>query len=65
MAPDIFAGAYHLAERQNPYLLDCEGVAKCTKGIRNAHFSKGQKLRHSPAREEKQTEQETPPHYTR
>ena len=24
-------------------------MAKCAKGIQNAHFSKGQKLTHSPA----------------
>ena len=40
------------------------GLAKCAKGIQNAHFSKGQKLTHSPAREEKHAEQETPVHYT-
>ena len=34
-------------------------MAKCAKGIQNAHFSKGQKLTHSPAREEKHAEQET------
>ena len=28
-------------------------MAKCAKGTRNANFSKGQKLTHSPAREEK------------
>ena len=65
-------------------------MAKCAKGIQNAHFSKrpkalptrgdgwqsvlrayktpiflrGQKLTHSPAREEKHAEQETPLHYT-
>ena len=39
-------------------------MAKCAKGIQNAHFSNGQKLTHSPAREEKHAEQETPLHYT-
>ena len=34
------------------------------KDIQNAHFSKGQKLTHSPAREEKHAEQETPLQYT-
>ena len=29
------------------------GVAKCAKGLQNARFSKGQKLTHSPAGEEK------------
>ena len=28
-------------------------MAKCAKGIQNARFSKGQKLTHSPAHEEK------------
>ena len=28
-------------------------MAKCAKGMQNAHFSKGQKLTHSPAHEEK------------
>ena len=41
-----------------------QGVAKCAKGIQNAHFSNCQKLTHSPAREEKHAEQETPLHYT-
>ena len=39
-------------------------MPKCAKGIQDAHFSKGQKLTHSPAREEKHAEQETPLHYT-
>ena len=33
-------------------------------GMQNARLSKGQKLTHFPAREEKQEEQETPLHYT-
>ena len=41
-----------------------EGVAKYVEGIQNAHFCKGQKITHSPAREEKHTVQETPLHYT-
>ena len=41
-----------------------EGVAKCAKGIQNARFSKGKKLTHSPAHEEKHAGQETPLHYT-
>ena len=32
--------------------------------MQNACFSEGQKLEHSPAREEKHAEQETPLHYT-
>ena len=40
------------------------GVAKCAEGIQNANFSKGPKLTHSPAREQKHAEQETPLHYT-
>ena len=37
----------------------------CAKGIQNAHFSKGQKLLHSPAHVEKHAGQETPlPDYT-
>ena len=40
------------------------GVAKCAKGTQNAHFSNGQKLTHSPTREEKHVEQETPLYYT-
>ena len=39
-------------------------MAKCAKGIQKAHFSKGQKLTHSPANEEKHAGQETPLHYT-
>ena len=39
-------------------------MVKCAKGIQSAHFSRGQKLTHSPGREEKQAEQETPLHYT-
>ena len=39
-------------------------MANCAKGIQNAHSSKGQELTHSPAREEKQAEQDTPLHYT-
>ena len=44
----------------------CErgGVARCAKGIQNAHFSDGQKLKHTPVREEKHAEQETPLNYT-
>ena len=38
-------------------------VVKCAKGIQNAHFANRQKLTHSPAREEKHAEQETPLHY--
>ena len=51
-------------KQQKPYLLEGGGVAKCAKGIQNAPFSKGQKATHSPAREEKHAEQETPLHYT-
>ena len=40
------------------------GVAKCAKGIQNAHFSKSQKLTHNPPHEEKHAGQETPLHYT-
>ena len=29
-------------------------MAKCAKGMQKAHFSKGQKLTHSPAHKEKQ-----------
>ena len=43
MAPDCCAGAYHLAEQQQPFLLEREGVAKCAKGVQKAHFPKGQK----------------------
>ena len=39
-------------------------MAKCAKGMQNALFSNGQKLTHSPTREEEHTEQETPLHYT-
>ena len=39
-------------------------MAKCAKGIQNAHFSNGQKLTHSPAHVEKHAGQETPLHYT-
>ena len=39
-------------------------MANSGEGIQNAHFSKAQKLTHSPAREEKQPEQETPLTYT-
>ena len=39
------------------------GVAKCVEGVQNAHLSRGQKLTHSPPREEKHAEQETPLHY--
>ena len=35
-------------------------MAKCVEGIQNAHFSEGQKLTHSPTREEKHAKQETP-----
>ena len=35
-------------------------MAKCAKELQNAHFSKGQNLAHSAAREKKQDEQETP-----
>ena len=35
MAPNFCAGAYPLGRRQKPYL---GGVAKCAKGIQNAHF---------------------------
>ena len=35
-------------------------MAKCAKGIQNAHFAKGQRLTHSPAHEEKHAGQETP-----
>ena len=35
-------------------------MAKSAKSIQNPHFSNGQKLTHSPAREEKHAEQETP-----
>ena len=36
----------------------------CGKGMQNAHFSKSQKLTHSPAQVEKHVGQETPLHYT-
>ena len=36
-------------------------MAKCVKGSKNAHISKGQKLTHSPAREEKRNRRH---HYT-
>ena len=36
----------------------------CAEGIQNAHFSKGQKLTHSPAHLEKHAGLETPLHYT-
>ena len=39
-------------------------MAKCVKGIQNANFSNVQNLTHTPGREEKHAEQETPPHYT-
>ena len=39
-------------------------MAKCAKGIQNAHFSNGQKLMHSPAKVEKHVGQETQLHYT-
>ena len=39
-------------------------MAKCAEGIQKAHVSRGQKVTHSPAREEKHTEHETPVHYT-
>ena len=64
IAPDFCAGAYPLGERQKPYLLEREGVAKCAKGTQNAYCSEGQKLTHSPAHEEKAAEQETPQHYS-
>ena len=62
-APSFCAGAWGTLKRQKPYLLE-GGAAKCAKGIQNAHFSRGQKLTHSHAREEKHAEQETPLHYT-
>ena len=64
MAPNFCAGAYPLGEQQKPYLLEREEVAKCAKGIQNAHVLKGQKLTHSPAQEEKHAKQETPLLYT-
>ena len=39
-------------------------MAKCAEGIQAAHSSQGQKLTHSPGREEKHAEQDTPVHYT-
>ena len=39
-------------------------MAKCAKGIQNAHFSKGQNLTHSLADVEKHAGQETLLHYT-
>ena len=36
----------------------------CAKGIQNTHFSKDQKLTHSPARVEQHAGQETPLNYT-
>ena len=63
MTPNFCAGTYLLGEPQKPYLLESEGLAKCAKGIQNAHSSKGQKPTHSPAREERHPEQETPLHY--
>ena len=41
-----------------------EGWPSVLKGIQNANLTRGQKLTHSPAREEKHAEQETPVHYT-
>ena len=64
MAPNMCGDAYPLSERQKPYLLEREEVAKCAKGIQNAHFRKGQQLAESPARKEKHAKQETPLHYT-
>ena len=40
------------------------GVAKCAKGIQNAHFPNGPKLTYPPAREETYAEQKTRLHYT-
>ena len=40
------------------------GVAKCAEGIQKARFSKGQKLTHSAAHEEKHAGHKTPLHYT-
>ena len=39
-------------------------MTKCAEGIQQAIFCRGQRLTHSPAREEKHAEQETPLHYT-
>ena len=39
-------------------------MAKCAKGIQKAHFSKGQKLMHSPVHVKKHAGKETPLHYT-
>ena len=64
MVPNFCAGAIPFGERQKPYLLGTEGVATCAKGIQNAHFSQGQRLTHSPAREEKHAQQEIAPLYT-
>ena len=39
-------------------------MAKCAKGIQNAHLFTGQKLTHSPADVEKHAGQETQLNYT-
>ena len=63
MAPNFCAGTYPWGDGKRPTYYR-GGVAKCAKGIQNAHFAKGQKLTHSPAHEEKHVGQETPLHYT-
>ena len=55
MAPDFCAGTYPLGQRQTPYLLEKEAVAKCAKGIQKAHFSKGGKMKHTKARAARDT----------
>ena len=39
-------------------------MAKCAKGMQNAHITNRQKLLHSPSHEEKHVAQDTPVHYT-
>ena len=65
MAPNFYAGAYPLGKTAKALpTRGGGGVDKCAEGIQNAHFSKGQKLTHSPVREEKDAEHHKPLHYT-
>ena len=64
MVPSFCAGAYPWGKTAKALPTRGEGVAKYAKGMQNAHFSKGQKLTHSPAHEERHAGQETPLYYT-
>ena len=64
MAPNFSAGAYPWGKTAKALPTRGEGWPSELRAYKTPIFAKGQKLTHSPAREEKHTGQETPLLYT-